>query len=274
MSKYRRCQTDGCGRKQVDEDGHCIQHSGNYIQREVHDYIVFIDKRSGKKWRLVGQQKQTVGVCMSNLCFKIVQNGSGFCKSHGPRCEVTQCNSGVAKDSRCYSHHPYFQCSMDGCRNIRLLRGPRFCTRHSSQSARAKRSQSTVEYRRNNVQARIASCIRTRIRRAFKRNGVHKKRRTIKLLGCSFAELRKYVENMFKPGMSWANYGNGENQWSLDHIVPVSAFDLTRDEEKRKCFQYCNLQPLWHLENLRKSDRICEEWRNVNLARELGVDVH
>jgi hypothetical protein len=38
-------------------------------------------------------------------------------------------------------------------------------------------------------------------------------------LGCSIEELMKHLENKFKIGMCWKNYGD---KWELDHIIPVS----------------------------------------------------
>ena len=70
------------------------------------------------------------------------------------------------------------------------------------------------------------------------------------LLGCSFQECRLYLEKQWKEGMSWENYG----QWHIDHVRPTSSFDLTIEEEKKKCFHYTNLQPLWAWENYSKND--------------------
>ena len=51
--------------------------------------------------------------------------------------------------------------------------------------------------------------------------------------------------------MSWDN----RNQWHVDHIKPLCAFDLTDPEEQAAAFHYSNLQPLWALDNMRKGGR-------------------
>ena len=46
------------------------------------------------------------------------------------------------------------------------------------------------------------------------------------------------------------------NNWHIDHIIPVSAFDLTNPEEIRKCFSPENLQWLPAHENIIKRNKI------------------
>jgi hypothetical protein len=74
----------------------------------------------------------------------------------------------------------------------------------------------------------------------------------LEILGCSLEEFKDYLSSKFKAGMSWDNHG----EWHIDHIRPCSSFDLSNPEQQRICFHYTNLQPLWALENLRKSDKV------------------
>lgn len=53
--------------------------------------------------------------------------------------------------------------------------------------------------------------------------------------------------------MSWENYGF--YGWHIDHIKPCSKFDLTDPKQQEQCFHYSNLQPLWAIENFKKSDK-------------------
>ncbi len=82
--------------------------------------------------------------------------------------------------------------------------------------------------------------------------GKIKTKTTKELIGCSPQELRAHLEKQFQPGMSWDNYG----EWHIDHIRPVSSFNLLDVEEQKLCFGYQNLQPLWAKDNLKKGAKI------------------
>jgi hypothetical protein len=74
-------------------------------------------------------------------------------------------------------------------------------------------------------------------------------------LGCSIQEFKVLMENKFQPGMSWENYGWGDDKWHLDHIVPLISFDLTDSEQFKKAAHYTNYQPLWQPDNFKKGAR-------------------
>ena len=79
-------------------------------------------------------------------------------------------------------------------------------------------------------------------------------KKTLELTGCTLEFLYNYLESKFTKGMSWDNYG--KFGWHIDHIIPCSSFDMSNPEEQKKCFHYTNLQPLWWLDNLKKSNKI------------------
>jgi hypothetical protein len=96
---------------------------------------------------------------------------------------------------------------------------------------------------------RLTKNLRTIVKMALKQRP--KSNKTYVLIGCSPKELVSYLESKFKTNMTWNNYG----EWHVDHIKPCSSFDLTKEEEQMKCFNYMNLQPLWAEENLKKGDK-------------------
>jgi hypothetical protein len=70
------------------------------------------------------------------------------------------------------------------------------------------------------------------------------------IVGCTAEELKVWFEAKFKPGMTWENRG----EWEVDHIVPLSWFNLEDPNEQLKAGHYTNLQPLWKEENRAKSN--------------------
>ena len=66
---------------------------------------------------------------------------------------------------------------------------------------------------------------------------------TMKLLGCSMQDFTLHIESQFVSGMTWENYGH--KTWHLDHIIPLSSFDLTKEEQRYEAFSYKNYQPLF-----------------------------
>lgn len=74
---------------------------------------------------------------------------------------------------------------------------------------------------------------------------------TIELIGITYPKLKEFIESKFTDGMTWAKVLSAEIH--LDHIMPVSSFNLTDARQARMAFHYTNLQPLWAKENLRKN---------------------
>ena len=127
--------------------------------------------------------------------------------------------------------------------------------RYRYKAYRAKRKDKKrieeVNRKKNNLNYRLSSILRGRIYQVLKKQKQKKNNRTADLIGCSIDEFKKYIECGFKINMTWENYG--KNGWSLDHIIPCAAFDLSNESEKKECFNFSNLQPLWISENCAKS---------------------
>lgn len=81
----------------------------------------------------------------------------------------------------------------------------------------------------------------------------------VRHLGCSIEALKQHIESQFTEGMSWDNYG----EWHIDHIKPLSKFDLSNKEQFKAACHYTNLQPLWAKDNLSKGAKIEEQYNNI-----------
>lgn len=101
------------------------------------------------------------------------------------------------------------------------------------------------------VDFRLRRSLRSRMHFAVKYG--EKCDKTMNLIGCDINMLKKHLESKFKLGMSWENYG--KCGWEIDHIIPCASFDLTKEDEQKKCFNYNNLQPLWVIDNILKSNK-------------------
>ena len=115
----------------------------------------------------------------------------------------------------------------------------------------------TSDYKRNrrkvDVPFKLKRLTAARIRKAVRRGLTKKSANTKDLLGCTFEYLKEYLAAKFQPGMSWENWSN--STWHIDHIKPMTAFDLADPEQQRTCCHYTNLQPLWAAENIRKGKK-------------------
>lgn len=86
---------------------------------------------------------------------------------------------------------------------------------------------------------KITKIWRTVLYSTLKRMNTPKSEHTDELLGYSSNELKKHLESLFTPEMSWNNYG----EWHVDHIIPVSQFNP--DTPVSVVCSLNNLQPLW-----------------------------
>lgn len=116
---------------------------------------------------------------------------------------------------------------------------------------RERQRKNNVNRRKTDINFRITGVLRSRLRKAL----VHgtKSKTTLELLGCSLDCLREHLEAQFQPGMSWENYGR--RGWHIDHIKPISKFDLTDPAQLSEVNNYTNLQPLWWQDNLAKYNK-------------------
>ncbi len=119
---------------------------------------------------------------------------------------------------------------------------------------KAKSNKRRRDKRKTDLNYKMKCILRCRINDALKHNW--KADRIMELLGCSIEYLKNYLEVQFDDEMSWSNHGKGGDKWNIDHIRPCASFDLTKEEEQRKCFNFQNLQPLWQSDNEAKGAKI------------------
>jgi hypothetical protein len=119
---------------------------------------------------------------------------------------------------------------------------------------RNKQRDYTNNRYKNDIKFNLNIKLRRRLFMSLKRAKASKKNYTIKLLGCDLLFFKSYIESKFIDNMTWNDVLNGKIH--IDHIIPCSYFNLEDEKEQEKCFNYKNLQPLWALDNLIKSNKI------------------
>ncbi len=115
----------------------------------------------------------------------------------------------------------------------------------------SEKGRSWWKKHRKKINYKLAANMRKTLSVALSENRIIKSKKTLDLLGCTIVKLKKYLKNKFKEGMTFENYG----KWHIDHIKPITAFDLSDVSQQKECFNYKNLQPLWAKENIRKSNK-------------------
>jgi hypothetical protein len=148
-------------------------------------------------------------------------------------------------------------------RNARVLQRSKLSKERARRAAYIKTYQKTekrqsyikqynktysINRRKKDPIYKLGLALRSRLNNAIRNN--QKKGSAVRDLGCSIAELKQHLESLFQPGMTWENWTF--KGWHIDHIIPLSAFDLTDREQLLKACHYTNLQPLWAKDNLSK----------------------
>ena len=102
----------------------------------------------------------------------------------------------------------------------------------------------------NNTNTKLARNTRARINTALK--GKSKSFKTMEILGIDVENYKKWLLFQMTPEMNFNNI-------HIDHVKPISSFDISNDNELLEAFNWRNTQPLLKQDNLRKSDKFNEK---------------
>jgi hypothetical protein len=131
--------------------------------------------------------------------------------------------------------------------------GKKYAQENKEKIKKYQREYSNNKYRTDEIH-RLKVNYRTRMSVYCKVSGF-KKGALVNALGCSWEEFKIYIESKWTEGMSWDNYKI--KGWHIDHIIPLS--HAKTEEDVKKLFHYTNLQPLWWIDNLKKSNKIIDD---------------
>lgn len=114
---------------------------------------------------------------------------------------------------------------------------------------RKKHNDYMSKRKQNEPIFKIISYTRTRLYQILR-----VKRQTTKdYLGDNLELVKNWLEFCFVEKINWNNHGL---EWHIDHVIPVSRFNLHTEDDVIKCFNWKNLSPLSKKENLKKSNNI------------------
>jgi hypothetical protein len=107
-----------------------------------------------------------------------------------------------------------------------------------------ERDEPTEKFKRY-IRTRIYNCLRYK----------NKTKHSIEYLGCSSDDYFKWILNYD----SNYNLNNHGKQWHIDHVIPLSKFNLDDENQQLIAFNWRNTMPLSSSENLSKNNKILPE---------------
>jgi len=101
---------------------------------------------------------------------------------------------------------------------------------------------------------KLINNFRTAIYQVLKENDINKNGHYFDILKYTPEQLISHLEDRFSENMSWDNYG----EWHVDHVKPISSFMILEigDEAFMNCWSLGNLQPMWGVDNIKKSNKL------------------
>ena len=118
---------------------------------------------------------------------------------------------------------------------------------------------------------------RGQIRRCLKISTQNKTKTSIEYLGCDAVYFKDYIQKKMDIYNQTAEVKMDFNNIHIDHIKPVSSFNLEDEDEFLNCCNYTNLQPLLIKDNLSKNDKWTDEddkYWNDNIKDKEHLDIY
>jgi hypothetical protein len=71
--------------------------------------------------------------------------------------------------------------------------------------------------------------------------------------GLDIKNMRQWFEYQFKDVANWSSFGK---QWQFDHIIPVTYFDFSNENELKICWNFTNLRVEYFQKNKDRGNRL------------------
>jgi len=85
----------------------------------------------------------------------------------------------------------------------------------------------------------------------------NKKNTSLEILGCDIKLYFDWINFTMSDDMSWENYGI---KWNIDHIKPISSFNLEDESQVKLAFNWKNTWAMYSSENFKKKNNIIEKY--------------
>lgn len=115
--------------------------------------------------------------------------------------------------------------------------------KENNKKTRVQRKEKAKQYRKNNPLVLFTTSTMYRLTTL-------KASEIINNLPYSQFEFIAHIESLFLKDMSWEN----RNEWHIDHVIPISVFKAKGIDDINIINALTNLQPLWAVDNLTKSN--------------------
>lgn len=119
----------------------------------------------------------------------------------------------------------------------------------NKQRVRDMENKRNKRRRQNDTAFVIKRRIRSRLIGYRNEKGAQKSGSTFKQMKCTPEELSNYLNSQLRDG-------EVISCMALDHVFPMSSYDICNMDEQTKMMHYTNLQPLSHFENLNKKAKL------------------
>ena len=125
--------------------------------------------------------------------------------------------------------------------------------RHNRMKCRDCERDEPVEKFKRYIRTRIYNCLRRHSKEAH----------SIEYLGCSTKEYFEWIFN-YNNNYSLDNHGK---EWHIDHVIPISKFNLDNVQEQYLAFNWRNTMPLSCKDNLAKNNKLIKEQIGFHLQK-------
>jgi hypothetical protein len=188
---------------------------------EHHKYKTYCKECGGSAYCEHGKQKSKCKEC----------SGSQICEHHKLKSYCKECGGSA------YCEHNKLKSYCKECG------GSAYCE-HNKIKRNCRECLSLGEY--------LVLLQRANLRRVLNQSNINKTKSSIEYLGCSVEYFIEYIKSKMTDEMTFDNI-------HIDHIKPVSRFNLGNEEEFLDCVHYSNFQALLTSDNLSKSNKWSDE---------------